>query len=148
MDAILKDLNSAYVKMNEQIALLDKRNAEVMGLVEKETIKIDALKKREEAVAVKELKYKEFDNVNVMRDAVVKLRSDINAEKKALQIATDALVVKQKEVESKEKSLDEKLAIYRQKTLKCDEMIDKLDKDRKDLEKNIIAQFTKNLTKG
>ena len=148
MDAILKDLNSAYVKMNEQIALLDKKNAEVNAIIEKESIKIDALKKREDVIIENELKYKEFDNVDIMSDSVVKLRFEVNADKKAVQIAMDALAIKQKEVEVKEKALDERLAMYRQKTLKCDEMIAKLEKDRNNLEKNIIEKFTKTLTKG
>ena len=145
MDAILKDLNSAYVKMNEQIALLDKRNAEAKVIVEKENEKLALLKKREDVIAEKEAKYKEFDNVQLMRDGVSKDRVAVNADRNVLSDKERELNNLKIALDKKQSELDNFISIFKQKNENCDKMKAQLDKDRAEMKQNILAELQKGL---
>jgi chromosome segregation ATPase len=145
MDAILNDLNSAYVKLKELLSVEEKKKSELEQLVSDAKIKASKLSDRENAIAVKEAKYKEFDAVQVMRDGVSADRQALNAEKKIVNDTSANLQAKLAEVALRQSDLDTRIAIFKQKNANCDAMKSQLEKDRAEMKQSIIAELQKGL---
>jgi hypothetical protein len=145
MEAILKDLNEAYVKLNDVIKAEAKKSADLDKLIADAKLEASKLLERESALSVKEAKYKEFENVQVMRDGVSKDRSILNAGKKALSDGQDNLSARLADLDIKQKELDNFIAIFKQKNINCDKMKAELDKDRAEMKQSIIAELQKGL---
>ena len=148
MDAIINDLKSAIDKLNVKTALADKRAAEAVAASKKYEVKAADLATREITVSEKEQKYRGFDNIEAAKESINKARAEVNSAKAEIVKEKAALVEAQANLAKDKKDIEEKIALYRKKNENCDKMAAKLELDRKDLEKNIIAQFTKSLTKG
>lgn len=148
MESIINDLKSALDKLNEKIKSAEKRAFEFSEKSKKYDSLLSSLGDREKVVSIKEEKYKAFDNVESARASINAARALIAKEKESVSKDKQALDKQKESMDNERKALDEQKTLFRKKNEACDKSLAQLEQERKSLEKKIIEQFTKNITKG
>jgi len=147
MEKIINDLGVALDKMNTKADEFAKKSAELDFLIADSKKQKADLDKRDEFILAKEAKYAEYDTVE-------NLRAEIKAEKVAIAKEKSALSAEKKEIENAKiaidndrKKVDNLVALYKAKSNDCDVAMQKLAEDRKNLQKSILEEMTKKLSK-
>jgi chromosome segregation ATPase len=148
MEAILRDLNAAYDKLKVELSKVDAQLNDIKKTQELLDKKSTDLSVRENKVSELEKKYQEFVSVESYRDKLREERTVVAKEKSSLESEKSSLANAVEQFKKDRIELDASIQLYKQKKANVDALKITVEEERKGLEKKIVEQFTKNLTKG